>query len=168
MHIENSSAADTDEIFRLYDLAIEFQKKVSEQHWLPFERSLVEKEIAEQRQFKIIIEGKIACIFCIAWNDPLIWGEKDAEPSIYLHRIVTNPEFRGKNFVAEIINWALVFGREKERKYLRMDTWGDNAKLREYYEKCGFEFLGIVKPASPHLLPAHYASITLSLFQIKI
>ena len=168
MHIENSSIADIDEIFRFYDLAIEFQKKVSDQHWLPFERSLVEKEIAEQRQWKIIIDGRIVCVFCIAWNDPQIWGERDKEPSIYIHRIVTHPDFRGKNFVVEIINWALVYGREKERKFLRMDTWGDNAKLREYYTKCGFKFLGVVKPASPELLPAHYADITLSLFEIVL
>jgi hypothetical protein len=49
-----------------------------------------------------------------------------------------------------------------------MDTWGDNTKLREYYKACGFEFLGVVKPASPHLLPAHYSSITLGLFQIAV
>src|ERR1043165_3015479 len=168
MHIENSSIADIDEIFRFYDLAIEFQKKVSDQHWLPCERSLVEKEIAEQRQWKIIIDGRIVFVFCIAWNDPQIWGERDKEPSIYIHRIVTHPDFRGKNFVVEIINWALVYGREKERKFLRMDTWGDNAKLREYYTKCGFKFLGVVKPASPELLPAHYADITLSLFEIVL
>ncbi|MFL5764831.1 MAG: GNAT family N-acetyltransferase [Bacteroidia bacterium] len=168
MRFEHSTAADIEKLFELYEIAIDFQKKVSEQHWLPFEKGLVEKEISEKRQYKIIIDQQVACIFCIAWNDPLIWGERDKEPSVYVHRIVTDPAFRGRNFVNEIVRWALNFCRENDRKYLRMDTWGDNDKLRDYYSKCGFELLGVVKPASPHLLPAHYSSISLSLFQITV
>ena len=168
MHFVNSTAEDMDAIFHLYDLAIAFQKKISNQHWLPFERDLVKKEIAEKRQWKIVVDGEIACVFCVTYSDPLIWGEKNKEPSIYFHRIVTNPKFRGKNFVVEIINWALPIGKNAGKKYLRMDTWGDNEKLREYYVKCGFEFLEVIKPKNPELLPAHYAEITLSLFQIGI
>lgn len=164
----NSSLNDLNAIFNLYDIAIDYQKKISDQHWLPFDPELVKKEITEKRQWKIILDGEIACVFCVAYSDPLIWGEKDKDPSIYLHRIVTNPKFRGKNFVVEIINWALEFGKNSGKKYLRMDTWGDNAKLREYYVKCGFNFLEVIKPKNPELLPAHYAEITLSLFEIEI
>ncbi|HEY0029347.1 MAG TPA: hypothetical protein VGC65_01215 [Bacteroidia bacterium] len=96
MHIAHSEIADLPDIFKLYDQAITFQKKVSDQHWLPFDPALVKREIEENRQWKIVIGGEIACIFCIAYSDPLIWGDRDKEPSIYLHRIVTNPAFRGK------------------------------------------------------------------------
>lgn len=168
MQFQNSEIADLETIFRLYDEAVAYQKKVSEQHWLPFDREMVKKEIAEKRQWKIVINGTIACVFCVAYSDPLIWGDRDKEPSIYLHRIVTNPKFRGNNFVTEIIKWALLFGKNAGKKYLRMDTWGDNPKLGEYYAKCGFEFLEVIKPKNPELLPAHYAMITLSLFQIEI
>lgn len=106
MHFLNSSLDDLDAIFELYDVAIAYQKKISDQHWLPFDPELVKKEIAEKRQWKIIIDGEVACVFCVAYSDPLIWGKKDKDPSIYLHRIVTNPKFRGKNFVVEIINWG--------------------------------------------------------------
>ncbi len=168
MHLVSSSLADLPAIFNLYDQAIVFQKKVSDQHWLPFDPEMVKKEIAENRQWKIIVDGEIACIFCIAYSDPLIWGERDKDPSIYFHRIVTDPKFRGKNFVEEIIKWGLELGKKSGKNYLRMDTWGDNAKLQEYYVKCGFGFLEVIKPKNPELLPPHYAFITLSLFQIEI
>lgn len=168
MRFLNSSLEDLDAIFNLYDIAIAYQKKISNQHWLPFDPELVKKEIAEKRQWKILVDGEIACVFCIAYSDPLIWGERDKEPSVYFHRIVTNPKFRGKNFVKEIISWGLTFGKNSGNKYLRMDTWGDNENLREYYVKCGFEFLEVIKPKNPEPLPAHYAEISLSLFQIKI
>ncbi|MBS1497416.1 MAG: hypothetical protein JSU03_06735 [Bacteroidetes bacterium] len=60
----------------------------------------------------------ICCIFATAYNDPIIWGQKDEAPSIYLHRIVTNPVFRGKNYVLNIIDWAKEFGAKHQKKYI--------------------------------------------------
>ena len=48
-----------------------------------------------------------------------------------------------------------------------MDTWGDNDSLIAYYQKCGFDFLGIITPDYDDL-PKHYEGITLSLFEIKV
>src|SRR5215213_1004689 len=99
MKFLNSEPADFAEIFKLYDAAIEFQKTKFDKSWLPFDRTMIEREIAEKRHWKILIGNKIAGIFSIAFEDPLIWKEKSREPSVYIHRIVTNPEFRGQKFV---------------------------------------------------------------------
>jgi RimJ/RimL family protein N-acetyltransferase len=48
-----------------------------------------------------------------------------------------------------------------------MDTWGDNQKLIDYYQKCGFKFLGIIIPDQAGL-PKHYNGISLSLFEIEV
>lgn len=69
----------------------------------------------------------------------LIWGNKK-EPSLYIHRIATNPEFRGQNLVKKLINWANEFGKNKDLKYIRMDTVVLNKGLIGHYEKLGFEF----------------------------
>lgn len=166
--IINSTFADIDQIFNLYDAAIAYQKTVFNKHWQGFERDMVEKELTEQLQWKIVIDGKTACIFAVHFNDPLIWKEKDTDPAIYLHRIVTNPEFRGASFVKDIIEWGKEFGRSNEKKYIRMDTWGDNPKLIEYYVKCGFTYLGNINPTASPVLPKHYENITLALFEIEI
>ena len=137
-------------------------------HWLPFDRQLVAAEIAEGRQWKIIMDGEIACIFLVAYSDAAIWGEKDAEPSIYLHRIVTNPAFRGNNFVQKIVDWSKDHGKMRGKKYIRLDTWSDNPKLKDLYVQCGFQFLGIAVPSNPEALPSHYSTITLSFFELEI
>lgn len=168
MEFLNSKTKDFDEIFRLYDLAIEFQKTKFDKTWLPFDRAMIEKEIAEKRHWKILIDAQIACIFSIAFDDPLIWKEKNAEPSIYIHRIVTNPEFRGNGFVPKITDWARDYAKSIDKKFVRMDTWGDNQKLIDYYIGCGFAFLGVITPTKSTDLPKHYSGITLSLFEIKI
>jgi ribosomal protein S18 acetylase RimI-like enzyme len=167
MEIINSTPADFNSIFELYDAAVAFQKTVFNKQWQGFEASLVEKEIAENRQWKIIVDGEIACIFAITFDDVAIWKEKDQNDSIFIHRIVTNPKFRGANFVQHIAVWAKEYAKTQNRPYVRMDTWGDNEKLIAYYQKCGFDFLGIIIP-DYHGLPKHYEGITLSLFEIKI
>ncbi|NSL86331.1 GNAT family N-acetyltransferase [Chitinophaga sp. Mgbs1] len=168
MEFTTSTAADMDEIFRLYDEAIAFQKTRFHKHWKAFDRDLVAREIAAGHQWKIVQDGKIACVFVTAFSDPFIWGEKNSDPAVYLHRIVTNPAFRGGSYVREIVKWAKEYGREQGLKFIRMDTWGDNQDLISYYVKCGFTFLGLVTPGDTAQLPAHYSAAQLSLFEISI
>ena len=169
MKIINSTIRDTEAIFNLYDEAVAYQKIKFNKHWQAFDTVMVQTEIQENRQWKIIDDDEnIHCIFATAYSDPFIWEEKDKDPSIYLHRIVTNPLYRGKNYVMEIIAWAKVFGRENNKKFIRMDTWGDNEKLIDYYKKCGFIFLGITTASQTKALPKHYSTISLSLFEIEI
>lgn len=67
----------------------------------------------------------------------------------------------------KIIEWGLSFAKENHLDFLKMDTWGDNDSLITYYQKCGFNFLGIITPDYEGL-PKHYEGITLSLFEIKV
>ena len=169
MHIEvlNSLPNDIDTIFDFYDMAIAHQKKVFNKHWQGFSRQLVEAEIAENRQYKISVKGEVACVFAVTFNDKLIWGDRDHD-SIYIHRIVTHPNFRGYAFVKEIIKWAKVYAAKNKIKYIRMDTWADNEKLLAYYTACGFDYVGIVTMEQTDGLPKHYEGISLSLFEIVV
>ena len=168
MEIINSNAADIDTIFTFYDAAVAYQKTKFDKHWLSFDRLMVEKELAENRQWKIMEGDEVACIFAIAYQDPFIWKEKDIDPSIYIHRIVTHPTYHGRQYVKTIIEWAKEHAKESGKEYIRMDTWGDNEALIKYYVACGFNFLGTVIPTASDHLPKHYSAIFLSLFEIKV
>lgn len=168
MEIQNSANKDIQEIFRLYNIATDFQKSKFIVHWPEFELSLVQTEIDENRQWKIIIDGKIACVWATTFNDPQIWEERNHDPSVYIHRIAVNPEFRGQNLVQQIAEWAKQYALSNEKRFVRMDTVGENTGLINYYTKCGFEFLGLLKLQNTEGLPAHYDNATVSLFQIEI
>ena len=168
MKINNSSIHDIDEIFRLYKIATDFQKTRFSVHWPEFDRKLVETEIYENRQWKIVIDGKIACIWATTFNDPQIWEERNEDPSVYIHRIATNPDFRGQNLVGQIVEWVKIYAKENQKEFVRMDTVGDNKGLVSYYEKCGFDFLGLLKLKNTEGLPAHYDNATVSLFQMTL
>ncbi|NJN77871.1 MAG: GNAT family N-acetyltransferase [Saprospiraceae bacterium] len=166
MTIQKSTIQDIDTIFNLYDEAIAFQKTVFEKAWEGFERSLVELEVSENRQWKIIIDNEIACIFAITFSDVEIWRER-TEPSVFIHRIVTNAKFRGRNFVLIIIEWAKEFCKKNDLEFIRIDTWGDNPRLVEYYIKCGFTFIDTIDVSQAKGLPKHYRGI-LARLEIKI
>ena len=167
MEISNSTEEDLNEIFRLYDVAAGFQKvRFPQNQWPRFEKSLIEREIAEHRQFKLLIDDKIACIWAVTYSDPQIWPEDDGRSAIYIHRIAANPEFRGNNFVRIIVDWAKGFAAEK--KYIRMDTCGNNTRLIRHYESCGFHFLGIRKLKDATGLPSHYHDADVCYFEIAL
>jgi len=166
--VVNSEPNDINTIFKFYDLAVAHQKKVSPQQWQGFSKDLVKKEIKEYRQYKILVDGQVAAIFAITYSDPQIWADSDSVDAVYIHRIVTHPDFRGQSFVKVIINWAKEYAKAAPIDYIRMDTWADNERLLHYYTSCGFTHVGqkVVEPDSG--LPKHYEGITLNLFEIKL
>jgi RimJ/RimL family protein N-acetyltransferase len=166
--IQNSTLADIEEIFRLYKIATVFQQSKLMVQWPEFERTLIETEIKEQRQWKIVVDGKTVCVWCTTFDDPQIWEERNHDPAVYIHRIATNPNYRGQNLVLQIVNWVKDYAKLHEKKFVRLDTVGNNAGLINHYTKCGFDFLGLHKLKNSNGLPAHYENAEVSLFEIKV
>src|SRR5689334_18700245 len=156
LDIRNCSMDDLDTILRFYDAAIELQTKKNTVVWPKFEKSFVEKEIRERRQWKIMIGENIACNWAITFDDKDIWGDKDDNNSIYIHRYAANPAFRGNRFIDAIVPWAKEYASSMGRRYVRLDTLGNNEKLIEHYKSAGFNFLGIWKLMNTEHLAAHY------------
>ena len=167
--IVTSNAQDIEEIFRLYRLASAHQRsKKTVVVWPEFERSLVEKEVEEGRQWKYTIEGQIACVWATTYSDEQIWGAHNKDKAVYIHRIATNPEFRGQSFVKKITQWAIGHAKEHGLAYIRLDTIGKNDRLIALYKDAGFDFLGMFELKDTKGLPAHYGEAPACLFQIQL
>lgn len=169
MKIKNCTINDIDEIFRLYKIASNYQKaKKKVVVWPNFKRELVEKEIKENRQWKMIIDDEISCVWAITFDDEQIWEEKNKDSAIYIHRIATNPSFRGNNFVSKIVEWAMEYAKLMDKQFVRLDTLGNNVRLIEHYKKAGFEFLGMFNLKNTDTLPEHYDNVPACLFEIDL
>jgi predicted GNAT family N-acyltransferase len=169
MKILNSNIKDLDIIFSLFDSAIAYQKAKGYELWPQFDRAMIEKEIHEQRNWKIVKDDAIACIFSVMYSDPVIWPlEKNSEPAVYLRRITINPSFKGQNMMEKVKQWAVEHAQHKKKRFVRMDTWGNNITLRNYYISCGFNYLGQRYLENTKGLPAHYGGDVLSLFEIEV
>ena len=76
MIIENSKLIDITIILDLYKIATDYMKSKNQVYWPEFPKELITNEIEENRQWKLLIDRKIACIWATTMNDELIWGNK--------------------------------------------------------------------------------------------
>lgn len=167
MIVKNSIHSDISYIFDLYKQATSYMKSKKQVHWPDFSKELISKEIDENRQWKLIIDDQIACIWATTLNDEIIWGDNN-DPSVYIHRIATNPNFRGQNLVKNVLNWSNEYGRIRNLKYIRLDTVGLNTGLINHYQKNGFQFLGSKELENTNGLPEHYNAGEVCFFQKPI
>ena len=152
--IINCVLEDSDKILSLYQAARDLQTIKGMVVWPMFEKAFIEKEIKEQRQWKLVIGDIMACNWAITFSDKEIWEEKD--DAIYIHRIATNPIFRGNRYIDRIVQWAKEYAKQKGKQFVRLDTLGNNTKLIEHYTSAGFEFLGMFELPDTSNLPGHY------------
>jgi ribosomal protein S18 acetylase RimI-like enzyme len=166
--IQNCLLEDLELIFELYESATLYQKERFTSHWPEFDKEMVKQEIIANRQWKMIINGEVACIWATTFSDPLIWENKDVDPSVYIHRIATHPNFRGNGFVKKIVAWATLYAIQHSKRFVRMDTVGANHKLIKHYTGCGFQFLGLSQLTNTEGLPQHYHNAVVSLFELEV
>ena len=169
MIIENCTTTDITEIFRLYRIAADYQRSIQAVVvWPEFDREMVELEIAENRQWKLIINGEVACVWATTFTDEQIWEERNIDAAVYIHRIATNPRLRGRDFVSIITTWAKDYAKSNGKDFVRLDTLGNNTRLIAHYTNAGFTFLGIFDLKNTSSLPSHYHNVPACLFEIKL
>jgi predicted GNAT family N-acyltransferase len=168
VEISRSHISGTDEIFRVFSEAIEYQRQRGFELWPVFDREMIEAEIREGRHWQITISGEIACVFSVLYSDPLIWKELDKNDSVYLHRIATSKRHKGKNLICAVRDWAIEHARKSGKRFVRMDTWGNNANMRDYYTRNGFTFLKQQYLDGKKDEIPHYGGPVLSLLQIEV
>ncbi len=156
MDITLCTIDDVTQILNLYEQARSFQRQKKMVVWPPFDSSIIQMEIQEQRQYKIEIDGEIACNWTITYEDPDIWEEKDNQNAIYIHRLCTNEKHRGNKFSEKMVDWAIHFVRKLGRDFVRLDTLGNNVGLIKHYTGIGFDYLGPFTLSNTAQLPKHY------------
>ncbi len=162
------TSADVERIAEMYSLATQYMRSKNQVAWPQFSHSLITEAIKENRQWKIDINTEIACIWTITFEDPLIWKNSSNDKALYIHRIATHPNFRGRNLVKTLMDWANAYCRKQQLRCIRMDTVGNNAGLIKHYGKLGFEFLGLHTLDETDSLPAHYKDGPVCLFEKNV
>lgn len=159
---------DLPQVMGFFDAAILYQRARRQPEWPRFAPGFIAEEIMQGRHWKISDGQLTQGYFSVQYNDPVIWGERDTDPALYLHRIVANPELKGRGLMPALYDWALRHARKLGKQYVRMDTWGNNVRLRNYYTACGFIYIG-QKQLQPQGQPAaHYGGNCLSLFENEV
>ncbi|RQP14579.1 GNAT family N-acetyltransferase [Parapedobacter defluvii] len=166
--IINTSPDDWDTIRMLFRKAMELQGKNGYKVWEEIDEIGLKRDIENHLQYKIMQNEDLLCIFSVQFSDPFIWRERDKGDAIYLHRIVVNPDFKGQKQFEKVLNWARQHARQNNLKYVRMDTWAENAKIIDYYKTFGFEFIGIHQTGNEPELPIQNRNLEVALLEMDL
>lgn len=161
----NTTKDDLAQIFGFFESSIRYQEEKGYPVWRNYDRNAVTKDVENKHQYKIVMNGHIAIVFSVCYSDKIIWRHLDLGRSLYLHRIVVNPIFKGRKLFAKILEWCIRYCREEQLKNIRMDTWAANLNIIAYYKGFGFQVIeNYTTPDSPDL-PVHNRKLELTLLE---
>lgn len=168
LKVVNTELDDLDMIFKLFEHSIAYQEKNNFPVWRNYDKNAVIRDVEIRNHYKVVNNGDILIVFSVCHTDKIIWREMDTGTSIYLHRIVVNPEFKGQRLFGIILDWAIRYSKQMRIRSIRMDTWASNSTIIEYYKSFGFNFVeNYTTPDSPEL-PVHNRNLALALLEYKL
>ena len=128
--VRNTEMSELELIFKLFEQSINYQEKNGYPVWRNYDRNAIIKDIENKNQYKVVIDSTIAIVFSVCYTDKIIWRHLDRGDSIYLHRIVVNPQLKGQKLFGKILQWAINHSKQKGLTSIRMDTWAANPNSR--------------------------------------
>lgn len=164
----NTEKADLEQIFQFFDESIKYQEEKGYPVWKNYDKDAIVRDIESKNQYKVIVGSQMAIVFSVCYTDKVIWRMMDRGNSIYLHRIVVNPEFKGQKLFGNILQWATDHARMKGLSNVRMDTWASNAKIIAYYKTFGFSFIENYTTPDTGELPLHNRNLALALLEYRL
>jgi len=164
----NTEMGDLEDIFGFFEQSIHYQEKKGYPAWRNYDRNAIIKDIENRNQYKVVLDSRTGIVFSVCYTDKIIWRDLDKGNSIYLHRIVVNPEFKGQKLFGAILDWAIVHAKQKGFDRVRMDTWAANPKIIDYYKSFGFTFVENYLTPNSEELPVHDRNLQLALLEYKL
>ena len=167
-HVTNTQLSDLPFIYWLFDEAIAYQQRNNYPVWPDYDKAVLKRDIENQRQFKVMIGDTLVGIFSICYTDKIVWRERDNGQAVYLHRIVVNPQQKGKKLFGNVLAWARQHAEEKGLTHIRMDTWADNPTIIAYYQRFGFRIVDYYTTPDSEALPVQQRGNDIVLLEYKI
>lgn len=168
MEIRNTTAEDRSMVRWLFKEAMTLQGVRGHKVWSVLDQEGLERDLQNGLQYKIVDRNDVVGVFSIQYSDPHIWGDRDQGDAIYLHRIVTNPRFKGQRLFEKVLDWVKAHAMGHGRAFVRMDTWADNARLIAYYRFFGFELAGHHRTDDNPELPVQNRNLEVALLEMKV
>lgn len=98
------------------------------------------REVAAGQFFIAEVDGAPAGAVRFQLEDRLFWPDLEGDGSAFIHRLVVRRRYKGLGVSTALMQWAVSHARSMGKRYLRLDTDASRPKLRELYERFGFQF----------------------------
>lgn len=168
IEVRNTEMSDLEQIFTLFEDSIKYQEKKGYPAWRNYDKRAIIRDIENKNQYKVVVASKTGIVFSVCYMDKVIWRDLDKGDSIYLHRIVVNPEFKGQKLFGTILDWVIAHSKQNGLSSIRMDTWAANPTIINYYKSFGFTFIENYTTPDSEELPVHNRNLALTLLEYKL
>lgn len=165
--IVNTEMEDLATIVQLFEDSIVYQERNGYPNWKNYDKNAIVQDIKNKNQYKAVNDEGTGIVFSVSYSDKIIWRQMDDGLSIYLHRIVVNPAFKGQKLFGLIVDWAKDHVNQKGLKNIRMDTWANNPNIIEYYKRFGFAVIENFTTPDTEELPVHNRKLPLILLEYR-
>ena len=150
-------------VMKLFREARTWQQALGANTWPEFEPAKILNDIDQGYVFVVTHEATVIGSVTIFETDPLIWPDDRA--ALYIHRLATARSLKGRGLCGMIIDHAARRARAQGKRFLRLDCWAGNERLKGYYQKMGFVRVRDMFMGEARELPAHYWNSTTTLFE---
>lgn len=165
--IVNTEIKDLPLIIQLFEDSIVYQERHGYPTWKNYDTRAIARDIDSKNHYKAINDKGVGIVFSVTYNDKVIWREMDDGKSVYIHRVVVNPAFKGQKLFGLILDWSVDHIRRKGLKNIRMDTWANNPVIIDYYKRFGFEVIENYTTPDSEELPVHNRNLPLALLEYR-
>lgn len=148
--------SDLAPIQAIYAHARTLQRSRGVEAWPEFSAQSILEEIDGEQLLCVETKHGLAGVFSVAYDDAALWGDRERNDHVYLHRIAKSANVQLNGLVDVVLAWAAEHCRECGRSGLRMDTWASNATLIALYESRGFRLVDRIHVEHDARLPAQY------------
>ncbi len=85
----------------------------------------------------------VGTVTCREHGNDMLWTpEEQAEPAVYVSRLIVRRDRAGLGIGSALIDWAGLHGiGQWQARWVRVDVWTTNLALHRYYKGQGFEHL---------------------------
>lgn len=109
-------------------------------------KSAFEKDIKRNELYVLETENKIigSIVLSNLMDEeyiPISWLTEN-DKNLYIHRLAIYPDFQGKGYAQQLMNFAESFAKENNYTSIRLDTFSQNKRNQKFYELRGYKRLG--------------------------
>lgn len=124
-----------------------------------------EKDIERKELYVLNIDNELVGMIVIStFMDeeylPIKWLTPNQNNN-YIHRLAVHPDFQGKGYAQQLMDFAENYTREKGFASVRLDTFSQNKRNQKFYETRGYQKLGDIFFPKQSKFPFHCYELVL-------
>jgi len=139
IEVRQAQPADFEAVMAILEEASQWLLSKSIHQWPAgaFPKTYVANAIERGEFYLARQNGQAAGTIKLQWSDKLIWGDQPDDAG-YVHHLAIRRAFAGHQLGRQLLHWAEGQVAAADKQYLRLDCWGENVKLKQYYERAGY------------------------------